>query len=133
MDNDTVDHLVVDINKVITETKEVVLKTITVTDEAASKFREFMKEEGKTNFGIRFGAHGGGCSGYQYTLDFADNANETEDVLEDNGIKLFVDRSILEKIKGTKIDYVENEKGSGFKIEQVSKTAGCGTGCGCSE
>src|SRR3989344_6027764 len=58
---------------------------------------------------------------------------ENEEVFEEHGIKIVVDKGLVDHIKGTKIDFVENEKGSGFKIDQYAAKESCGTGCGCSE
>ncbi|HLC58580.1 MAG TPA: iron-sulfur cluster assembly accessory protein [Candidatus Nanoarchaeia archaeon] len=133
MDEKTVENLVSDINKAVKENEGVSTKVVTITENAAKKFKEFAKEENKENGFVRLTAFGGGCSGLQYSLDFIDNALETDEVFEEHGIKIVVDKGLVDHIKGTKIDFVENEKGSGFKIDQYAAKESCGTGCGCSE
>lgn len=128
MDEETVEKLVDEINSMME--KPNTRKTISVTEIAAKKFNEFMKEENKPVVGVRLNAFGGGCSGLQYKLDFTDKITNTDEVFEENGIKIILDKSMVNMIKGTKIDFVSNEKGSGFKIDNPSSVGGS---CGCSE
>ncbi len=130
MSEETVDKLVVDINKTIEKKNDVSRKVISVTKNAADKFVEFMKDEGKENCGVKISVHGGGSDGLQYTLDFADKSTSTEEVVEDQGMKFFIEKDFVNLIKGTQIDFITNEKGSGFKIDNPNNVSG---GCGCSE
>lgn len=130
MSEETVDNLIKDINKILEGNEESSKKIITITKNAADKFKDFAKEENKEISFVRLSCHGGGCSGFQYALDFVDEKTTNDELFEEFGVKILVDKTLVNKIKGTKIDYVENENGSGFKIEQVG-AGGCGTGCGC--
>ncbi len=128
MDKETIDNLVNDINKKMKEGDSKVKKAITITIKAAKKFKEFMKEEGKKDCGVKLTVHGSGCDGFQYGLDFTDEPTKTEKIFEDSGIKIFVEKESVDKVKGMTIDYLENEKGSGFKIDNPNSSS-----CGCHE
>ncbi|MBI2148304.1 iron-sulfur cluster assembly accessory protein [Candidatus Woesearchaeota archaeon] len=132
IDEETIDKLIKDLNQEIAKRDERFKKIISITDNASKKFKEFIKGENKNYCGIRFGVVDTGST-LQYTLDFADSANENEEVFEDNGLKIFIEKESVNLIKGTQIDYIENERGSGFKIDNPSaeKSSGCGSGCGC--
>ncbi len=131
IDENTINKLVHEINKKLENKEERISKKITITKNAADKFKEFMKEENKENCAIKLQVIDTGST-LQYTLDFTDHQSKNEEEFEENGIKIFVEKSQIELIKGTQIDYIENERGSGFKIENLNQNSGgCGTGCGC--
>ncbi len=131
IDKKTITNLIKDINKAIKNKKEGIKKEVSITKNAVQKLKEFMKEEGKINCGVRLSVINSGTA-LQYSLDFADKPNKDEKVFTDNGIKVFVQKDFIEIINGTEIDYIDNERGSGFKIENKNSTEGCGSGCGCS-
>ena len=134
MSKDVVNMLVKDVNEEIRKRKSDKNKIISVTSEAAEKFKQFMKEENKKVFGVRLNIITSDHGTIQYGLEFADVATGTEETFEDNGIKFFVEKDIVENIKGTNIDFIENERGSGFKINNPNSiSGGCGPSCGCSE
>ena len=64
---------------------------LTVTETAAEKIKTLIGEEGNPNRGLRMGVVGGGCSGFQYKLEFADEGGEMDHVFEDKGVKIFFD------------------------------------------
>ena len=133
MDEKTVDKLVKEINNALNKKEKRVEKIISISKNAAKKFKEFMKDEGKSNFGVRLEVVDTGST-LQYGLDFAEKESSNEKVFEENGIKVFINKAIIDSIKGIEIDYIENERGSGFKIENPNvKVGGCGTDCGCHE
>lgn len=127
IDEETVDNLVNELNKMLNNKSD---KVVSVTDMAAEKFLEFMKEESSAK-GVRLSVLDNGNS-LQYGLDLADKQNNSEIVFEDRGIKIFVERDVVDKVKGLGIDFIENERGSGFKINNPNlKSGACGSGCGC--
>jgi len=105
---------------------------ITITKKAAEEVLKLAKKEKKENYGLKIFVFPGGCSGVQYGLDFAKKAEKEDLTFEEHGVKLFVEKNTIEVLEGTKIDYVENKEGSGFKIENpnVSACDTCGSGCG---
>jgi iron-sulfur cluster assembly protein len=101
---------------------------ITVTEQAALKISEMMKEEGNENAFVRLGVKGGGCSGLSYGLGFDIEKQEDDTVVEKNGVKIIIDKESLPIIKGVVIDYKESMLGGGFTIENPNAIATCGCG-----
>jgi iron-sulfur cluster assembly accessory protein len=99
---------------------------ITLTESAAAKVKEFMKEA-KDKTGLRIMVVPGGCAGYQYGMDF-DNKKDSDITLEQYGITLLIDKKSATHLVGTSIDFVDNLQDSGFKIENPNATQGCGCG-----
>ncbi len=130
MDSETINNLVADLNKKAVDKKENENK-INLTDFAREKFLQFMKEERKDDYGIRVGVVINNEGTIEYSLDFADHPAPSEERIEGNGIKFFVERDVLSVVNGVEIDYINDERGSGFKIEKTSGSGGCGSGCGC--
>jgi iron-sulfur cluster assembly accessory protein len=101
---------------------------ITLTKKAADKVKELSKEEKKEGSGLKLYVFPGGCSGFQYGLDFEEKPEENDIVLEQHGVKIFVDKDSVDMLKGVKIDFVDSLQGSGFKIDNpnVGNSCGCG-------
>lgn len=102
---------------------------ISITDKGAEKVREFLDAQ-QADIGVaglRVGVRGGGCSGFQYQLAF-DEQRDGDEVFEDHGLKLLVDRSSLPYVRGSVIDYEESLQGAGFKVENPNVVAACGCG-----
>lgn len=102
---------------------------ISVTEKAKSRIAELLKEEGRTSeHNIRVSVKGGGCSGLMYDLDFDDKINPADQVFEDNGIKILVDKKSLLYLLGTTLDFSDGLNGKGFQFinPNASRTCGCG-------
>ena len=78
--------------------------------------------------GLRVAVRGGGCSGFEYALDFELEARENDFVLEYDGLKVFVDAVSARYLEGTEIDYVLGMTGAGFKFNNPKATGTCGCG-----
>jgi iron-sulfur cluster assembly protein len=104
--------------------------TITVTPTAADEVRKFIEEQGAVEAvaGLRVAVLPGGCSGFQYGLNIEDEAQDDDDVLESNGIRLFVDPFSGQYLDGVEIDYVTTMMGSGFTFKNPNASGGCGCG-----
>jgi iron-sulfur cluster assembly protein len=92
-----------------------------------------MAEENCTeNHFLRVSVKGGGCSGLTYDLDFDDTIVEFDDVSEDQGLKLVIDRRSLLYLLGTELDFTEGLNGKGFLFinPNASRTCGCGESFG---
>jgi iron-sulfur cluster assembly protein len=102
---------------------------ITFTDKGAEKVQEFLASQNADvqTSGLRVGVRGGGCSGFQYALAF-DTERSGDEVFEDRGLRLLVDRESLPYVRGAVIDYVDNLQGAGFKVENPNVVAACGCG-----
>ena len=103
--------------------------TITVTSTAAAEVQKFMQEQGAVeSAGLRVAVLPGGCSGFQYGLNIEDESQDDDDIIESNGIRLFVDPFSGQYLDGVEIDYVTTMMGSGFTFKNPNATGGCGCG-----
>lgn len=98
----------------------------TVTDSAAKKINELLVD--KEGALLRLGAEAGGCSGYSYYMDIVDEVFSDDTTFDVNGIKLVIDNSELDVLKGSKIDYIDDVLESRFVIDNPNAVGG---GCGC--
>lgn len=102
---------------------------ITVSDRAKEYATELMKSENRPeNSFIRVGVEGGGCSGLMYNLVFDNQLKDGDQVYEDKGIKIVVDRKSFLYLVGTELDYTGGLNGKGFVFNNpnASRTCGCG-------
>ena len=101
---------------------------IEITDAAAAELKELLEKEKKTDHVLRVFEAGMGCSGIQYGLTLEKSAKKEDEVLESNGIKIIFKKDISEDIEDFKIDFIDNEYGRGFVIDNPH-AAKCGSGC----
>jgi iron-sulfur cluster assembly accessory protein len=102
---------------------------IQVTEKALNMIRMTREQEGMdSSYGLRVAVRGGGCSGFEYALDFDQEQRETDFVIEHGDLKVFVDAVSARYLHGTTIDYVMGVMGSGFKFENPNATGSCGCG-----
>ena len=102
---------------------------IEITDKAKEKILELKKNENqKEDANIRVSVKGGGCSGLMYDLDFDTEIKEGDQVFEDKGIKVLVDKKSLLYLVGTQLDFTDGLNGKGFEFvnPNASRTCGCG-------
>jgi len=78
--------------------------------------------------GVRFGVRKTGCSGYAYVVEIADQVDEGDRVIEQDGIKLVVDRKSIPFVDGTEIDYARQGLNSSFVFRNPNVTGECGCG-----
>ena len=106
--------------------------TISIGKEAADHVSDFAEQSGKPNANLRVSVKGGGCSGLTYVLDLVDEPFEGDKVLEQNGVKLFVDRKSYVFLAGTILEYSGGLNGKGFVFNNpnAKTTCGCGTSFG---
>jgi iron-sulfur cluster assembly accessory protein len=103
--------------------------TITVTPSAVAEVQKFMEEQGAANTaGLRVAVLPGGCSGFQYGLNIEDEPQNDDDVVDLNGIRLFVDPFSGQYLDGVEIDYVTTMMGAGFTFKNPNASGGCGCG-----
>ncbi len=101
---------------------------ISVSPAAASKITELLAEEHKPESGLRVFVQGGGCSGFQYGMMVEEDPGDTDQVIESNGIKLYVDPISVRYLKGAEVDFVDNFTGGGFTIKNPNAVSTCGCG-----
>ncbi len=102
---------------------------ISVTDKAKDRISEIRSEEGHTpNHNVRVAVKGGGCSGLMYDLLFDDQLSDSDQVFEDKGVKVIVDKKSLLYLVGTTLDFTDGLNGKGFQFvnPNASRTCGCG-------
>ncbi|MEE8584805.1 MAG: iron-sulfur cluster assembly accessory protein [Acidobacteriota bacterium] len=99
-----------------------------LTDRAIDRLKEMVAEQSEAFAGIRFAVEAGGCSGFQYSMKLENDKQDGDEVIQLNGVQVFVDEQSLLYLDGTQIDYVQNWKGEGFQFSNpnVSGTCGCG-------
>ena len=97
-----------------------------MTENAAKKVKELL--ENSEYVALRPGIRGGGCSGFSYTLKFSDGAEESDRVLESNGVDIHIDKKSYLYLMGVEIDYIDELSQSGFKFNNpnAKRTCGCG-------
>jgi iron-sulfur cluster assembly accessory protein len=103
-------------------------QVVTITQKAAQKVAEFMKQEGKDNLFLRVYVSGGGCSGLSYGMGFEEKSDEDDNIIEENGVKVLIDSYSQRYLKGANIDYIESLMGAGFKINNPNVTKSCSCG-----
>jgi iron-sulfur cluster assembly protein len=102
---------------------------IKVTESARQQVQHLMATENYSSDSfVRVGVQGGGCSGLMYQLDFDNELKEGDQVFEDNGVKVVVDRKSFLYLVGTELEYTGglNGKGFVFKNPNANRTCGCG-------
>lgn len=102
---------------------------IKVNDRAKEKIMSLLGEEGKpADSLVRVGVKGGGCSGLMYNLDFDSEIKDEDKVIEDNQIKIVVDKKSVLYLIGTELDFTDGLNGKGFSFinPNASRTCGCG-------
>lgn len=102
---------------------------INVTDKAKEEIITLLTNEGKsTDHNIRVSVKGGGCSGLMYDLTFDPEIQDADEVFEDKGVKILVDKKSLLYLLGTTLDFSDGLNGKGFQFvnPNASRTCGCG-------
>ncbi|MEQ9405538.1 MAG: iron-sulfur cluster assembly accessory protein [Cyclobacteriaceae bacterium] len=103
---------------------------ILVTDKAKQEINSLLSAEGKSTEqnNIRVSVKGGGCSGLMYDLSFDPKVEESDEVFEDKGVKILVDKKSLLYLLGTTLDFSDGLNGKGFQFvnPNASRTCGCG-------
>jgi len=127
-DEKEVDDIVKKMNKAVVEAKKNA-NTVIITKIAAKKVKELMAKDKKTGLGLRITVTPGGCSGFQYGLDFGKKKKD-DNIFESEGVQIFVDKKSFVFLKGSKVDFIDGPHGSGFTIMNPNIASGCSCGCG---
>jgi iron-sulfur cluster assembly protein len=102
---------------------------VEITETAKNQLITLMKGDGMTDKSyVRVGVESGGCSGLNYKLDFDSEIKEEDKLVEDNDIKLLVDKKSLLYLAGTVLDYSGGLNGKGFTFNNPNATRTCGCG-----
>jgi len=100
---------------------------ITLTEPAAERVRNFLASRGR-GVGVRLGVRTSGCSGMAYVLEFVDEVEPEDEVFEDQGVKVIVDRKSLVYLDGTELDYGKEGLNEGFRFNNPNVKNACGCG-----
>jgi len=101
---------------------------MTITDAAAERVKAMLAKRGKPSVGIRIGVRSKGCSGMSYTLEYADERSQFDEIVEDKGVTVLIDPKATMFILGTEMDYVEEKMQSGFVFRNPNEKGRCGCG-----
>lgn len=101
--------------------------SITVTEKAAERVSRFLANRGK-GVGVRLGVRTSGCSGLAYVLEFVDEIEADDEVFEDRGVKVIVDKKSLVYLDGTELDYTKEGLNEGFRFNNPNVKNECGCG-----
>ena len=101
---------------------------IKLSDNAATRIKEIMSGSNKNTKGVRIGVKAGGCAGMSYVMEYAKDSNPNDEVIEDKGVKVFVDAGAVMYLLGTEMDYKKEELSSSFVFKNPNETERCGCG-----
>ena len=100
---------------------------ISLTQSAATRVKSFLEKRGR-GVGLRIGVRKSGCSGYAYTIDYADAVEPGDVVFDRDGVKVIVDEGSLDLIDGTEVDFVKDGLNEAFKFRNPNVKGECGCG-----
>ena len=101
---------------------------ITISEAAAERVRALLAQRGKPSVGIRIGVRTKGCSGMSYTLEYADQKGDFDEVVEERGVTVLIDPKASMFIFGTEMDFVEEKLQAGFVFRNPNEKGRCGCG-----
>jgi iron-sulfur cluster assembly protein len=99
-----------------------------LSDAAANRIKEIMGKADRPFAGVRVGVKNGGCAGMSYTMEYAEQANPTDEVVEDKGVKLLIDPKAVLFLLGTEMDYKIDKLSAQFVFNNPNQTSACGCG-----
>ncbi len=103
-------------------------QVITLSDNAANRIKENMSNNETKSIGVRVGVKSGGCAGMSYIMEYAKEVNPTDEIIEDKGVKVFIDPSAIMYLLGTEMDYKQEQFSSTFVFKNPNETERCGCG-----
>jgi iron-sulfur cluster assembly protein len=101
---------------------------MSLTDAAAERVKQIIANSDTPAAGLRVGVKKGGCAGMEYTMAYADAPAPGEDVVEDKGVKIFIEPKAVLFLLGTQMDYKADRLTSGFTFNNPNQTSACGCG-----
>ena len=105
-------------------------QVITLSDNAAIRIKEVMASASKSTIGVRVGVKSGGCAGMSYLMEYVEKVKVKVDdeIVEDKGVKVFIDPGAVMYLLGTEMDYKKEEFSSTFIFKNPNETERCGCG-----
>ena len=103
-------------------------KVLSLTDRAAERLKAIMADADTPIAGLRVGVRNGGCAGMSYTMEYAEARKPGEDMVEDRGVRVFVDPKAVLFLLGTEMDFKTDRLSSQFVFNNPNQTSACGCG-----
>ena len=103
-------------------------KAMKLSDAAAARLAQIMEGADGKYQGVRVGVTNGGCAGMSYTMDYAEAAGPLDEVVEDNGVRIFIEPKAILFLLGTEMDFVRDRLAARFVFNNPNQTAACGCG-----
>ena len=128
MSDEEIDIVISKLNVAVEESKVEEGRDLIITNKAADKLKEVLKENNKESSGLRVEIVPGGCSGFQYGLELDDSTTDLDLTFEEKGVKIIISKENMQFLKGAKLDYVDSLQGGGFKISNPNAHDSCGCG-----
>ena len=101
---------------------------ITLSDNAAERIKEIMANAEDNPMGVRIGVKSGGCAGMTYVMEYTKEVNPSDELIEDKGVKVFIDSAAVMYLLGTEMDFKKEEFTSQFVFNNPNETERCGCG-----
>lgn len=101
---------------------------LNISDKAAERIKYLLAKRGQESLGIRISIKQGGCSGYSYSIEYADARNKFDEVVATKGVTVFIDFKAILYLVGTTMDYIEGKFASGFEFINPNEKGRCGCG-----
>ena len=103
-------------------------QVITLSHNAANRIKEIISNDETKSVGVRVGVKSGGCAGMSYIMEYAKEINPSDEIIEDKGVKVFIDPSAIMYLLGTEMDYKKEQFSSTFVFKNPNETERCGCG-----
>jgi iron-sulfur cluster assembly protein len=99
-----------------------------LTEAAASRIKDILARADKPIAGLRVGVKNGGCAGMSYTMEYAEQVNPTDEIVDDKGVRLLIDPKAVLFLLGTEMDYKADKLSTQFVFNNPNQTSACGCG-----
>ncbi len=103
-------------------------KVMTLTEDAAQRIKTIMANSDDDVVGLRVGIKKGGCAGMEYTMEYASEQRQHEEVVVDKGVRILIEPKAVLFLLGTEMDYRTEKLSSGFVFNNPNETSACGCG-----
>ena len=103
-------------------------QVISLSDQAANRIKEIMSSADTDSIGVRIGVKSGGCAGMSYIMEYTKEINPNDELIEDKGVKVFIDSAAVIYLLGTEMDYKKDQFSSQFVFNNPNETERCGCG-----
>ena len=103
-------------------------QVIKLSDNAANRIKQIMSKAENSAIGVRVGVKSGGCAGMSYVMEYSKELNPNDELIEDKGVKVYIDSAAVMYLLGTEMDYKKEDFSSSFVFNNPNETERCGCG-----